>query len=64
MHMVERRVDKDLAGFRADMTALVEQLRTGALKPEVTTLPLDRAADAHRRLEKNREVDGKLVLIP
>ncbi|MDR7276616.1 alcohol dehydrogenase catalytic domain-containing protein [Catenuloplanes atrovinosus] len=63
VHMVERRVDKDLAGFRADMTALVEQLRTGALKPEVTTLPLDRAADAHRRLE-NREVDGKLVLIP
>ncbi|GAA1650368.1 alcohol dehydrogenase catalytic domain-containing protein [Actinoplanes couchii] len=63
MHVVERAVDRDTAGFRADMTALVEQLRAGALKPEVTTLPLDRAAEAHRRLE-NREVDGKLVLIP
>ena len=63
VHMVERAVDKDPAGFRADMTALVEQLRAGTLKPEVTTLPLDRAAEAHRRLE-NREVEGKLVLIP
>jgi NADPH:quinone reductase-like Zn-dependent oxidoreductase len=63
VHMVERAVDKDPAGFRADMTALVELLRAGTLKPEVTTLPLDRAAEAHRRLE-NREVEGKLVLIP
>ena len=63
MPMVERVVDKDPAGVRADMTALVEQLRAGSLKPEVTTLPLDQAAEAHRRLE-NREVEGKLVLIP
>ncbi|MTD54726.1 zinc-binding dehydrogenase [Amycolatopsis pithecellobii] len=63
VHTVERAVDKDPAGFRADMTALVELLRAGTLKPEVTTLPLDQAAEAHRRLE-NREVEGKLVLIP
>jgi NADPH:quinone reductase-like Zn-dependent oxidoreductase len=63
IHTVEPAVDRDPAGFRADMAALVEQLTTGALKPEVTTLPLDQAAEAHRRLE-NREVDGKLVLIP
>ena len=62
-HRVERVVDRDPAGFRADMTARVEQLRAGALKPEVATLPLDRAAEAHRRLE-SREVEGKLVLIP
>ncbi|GAA0246840.1 medium chain dehydrogenase/reductase family protein [Cryptosporangium japonicum] len=63
VHTVERAVDRDPAGFRADLTALVDLLRAGVLRPEVTTLPLDRAADAHRRLE-NREVDGKLVLLP
>lgn len=63
VHTVERAVDRDPAGFRADITALVDQLRAGTLEPEVTTLPLDRAAEAHRRLE-NREVEGKLVLIP
>ena len=63
LHAVERTVDKDPAGFRADLAALVEHLSTGAIKPEVVTLPLDQAAEAHRRLE-NREVEGKLVLIP
>ena len=63
VHTVERMVDKDPAGFRADLAALVELVADGSLQPEVTTLPLDRAAEAHRRLE-NREVEGKLVLIP
>ncbi|EXG81226.1 zinc-binding dehydrogenase [Cryptosporangium arvum] len=63
VHTVERVVDKDPAGFRADVTALVEQLEAGVLRPEVTVLPLDRAAEAHRRLQ-NREVQGKLVLVP
>jgi len=63
VHTVERAVDQNPAGFRADMTALVAQLQAGTLRPEVTTLPLDRAAEAHRRLE-NREVEGKLVLVP
>ncbi|MFG1603423.1 zinc-binding dehydrogenase [Actinoplanes sp. NPDC049265] len=35
----------------------------GTITPEVTTLPLLDAAEAHRRLE-NRRVTGKLVLIP
>ena len=63
VHAVERAVDKDPAGFRTDLAALVEQLVAGALKPEVVTLPLDQAAEVHRRLE-NREVEGKLVLVP
>jgi NADPH:quinone reductase len=63
VHTVERTVDKNPAGFRADMAALVEQLAAGTLKPEVVTLPLEQAAEAHRRLE-NREVEGKLVLVP
>ncbi|MEU8235563.1 zinc-binding dehydrogenase [Actinoplanes sp. NPDC048967] len=63
VHTVLGAVDKDPAGFRADIAALVEQLDAGTLRPDVTTLPLDRAAEAHRRLE-NREVDGKLVLVP
>ncbi|AGL18070.1 alcohol dehydrogenase zinc-binding domain-containing protein [Actinoplanes sp. N902-109] len=63
VHVVERAVDRDPAGFRADLTALAGQLRAGVLRPEVTTLPLGRAAEAHRRLE-HREVEGKLVLVP
>lgn len=63
VHTVARAVDRDPAGFRADMAALVDQLTTGALKPEVSTVPLDQAAEAHRRLE-NRQVEGKVVLIP
>ncbi|MEV7098083.1 zinc-binding dehydrogenase [Amycolatopsis sp. NPDC051045] len=63
VHTVARAVDKDPAGFRADIAALVEQLAAGAIKPEVVTLPLEQAAEAHRRLE-NREVEGKLVLVP
>ena len=63
VHTVEGMVDKDPAGFRADLAALVELVTAGALRPEVTTLPLDQAAEAHRRLE-NREVEGKIVLLP
>ncbi|WP_177229674.1 zinc-binding dehydrogenase [Lentzea albida] len=63
VHTVARAVDQDPAGFRADIAALVEQLVAGAIEPEVVTLPLEQAAEAHRRLE-NREVEGKLVLIP
>ncbi|HEX7303391.1 zinc-binding dehydrogenase [Lentzea sp.] len=63
LHTVARAVDEDPAGFRADMAALVEQLAAGAIEPEVVTLPLEQAAEAHRRLE-NREVEGKLVLLP
>ncbi|QKV77616.1 zinc-binding dehydrogenase [Amycolatopsis sp. Hca4] len=63
VHTVARAVDKDPAGFRADIAALVGQLAAGAIEPEVVTLPLEQAAEAHRRLE-NREVEGKLVLVP
>ena len=58
VHTVARAVDKDPAGFRADIAALVEQLAAGAIEPEVVTLPLEQAAEAHRRLE-HREVEGK-----
>ncbi|MFD5825708.1 alcohol dehydrogenase catalytic domain-containing protein [Lentzea sp. NPDC060358] len=63
VHTVARAVDGDPAGFRADVAALVERLVAGVIEPEVVTLPLEQAAEAHRRLE-NREVEGKLVLVP
>lgn len=63
VHTVLNMVRKDPAAFRADMTALIDLLADGSIAPEVTTLPLAEAAEAHRRLE-NREVQGKLVLIP
>ena len=63
LHTVEGAVRKDPARFRADMAALVDQLSRGAITPEVTTLPLAQAAEAHRLLE-SRQVTGKIVLLP
>jgi len=63
LHTVERAVKKDPARFRTDIAALVGQLSSGAIRPEVTTLPLTRAAEAHRLLE-SRQVTGKIVLLP
>lgn len=53
---------KDPTGIRTDLTHLVGLLADGSLHPVVETMPLSRAADAHRRLE-NRQVTGKLVLV-
>jgi NADPH:quinone reductase-like Zn-dependent oxidoreductase len=63
VHRVEAMVDKDPAGFRTDIAALVQHLVEGKISPEVTAVPLAHAADAHHRLE-SRQVAGKLVLIP
>jgi NADPH:quinone reductase len=41
-----------------EAAGVAEQLATGAIKPEVVTLPLDQAAEAHRRLE-NREAEAR-----
>lgn len=50
--------------FRADLTALIDLLADGRLKPAVSArLPLEDAVIAHQRLER-AEVQGKLVLIP
>ncbi|MER6525797.1 zinc-binding dehydrogenase [Streptomyces sp. NPDC001508] len=49
---------------RAGMQAIADTARSGALRAKVdTTLPLARAAEAHRRGETGR-IDKKLVLIP
>jgi NADPH:quinone reductase-like Zn-dependent oxidoreductase len=49
-------------GHRSELFAALELIKRGLLKPVVDiVLPLDRAADAHRRLE-NREQFGKVVL--
>ena len=49
-------------GSKADLLAAVEFLRRGLLKPVIdVVLPLERCAEAHRRLE-NREQFGKIVL--
>ena len=49
--------------FRADLAALVMVLARGGITPEVTTMRLAEAAQAHRALEDGA-VTGKLVLVP
>lgn len=49
---------------RGAMDALVALWRGGKIKPHVdSTFPLERAADAHRRIEERKNV-GKVVLVP
>ncbi|NOD35634.1 zinc-binding dehydrogenase [Ruegeria sp. HKCCD7319] len=47
--------------FNADMATVFNLLETGVLRPQVATLSIDKAAEAHRRLEAG-ETTGKLVL--
>jgi NADPH:quinone reductase-like Zn-dependent oxidoreductase len=49
--------------FRQDLGALLGLLGDGRIRPEVTTMALRRAAEAHRALEDGK-VTGKLVLVP
>jgi NADPH:quinone reductase-like Zn-dependent oxidoreductase len=50
--------------LRGAMDALVALWRGGKIKPHVdSTFPLERAADAHRRIEERKNV-GKVVLVP
>ncbi|HTS13555.1 MAG TPA: zinc-binding dehydrogenase [Candidatus Limnocylindrales bacterium] len=49
-------------GGKAELYSVLELFRRGVAKPVIdTVLPLERAADAHRRLE-SREQFGKIVL--
>ena len=49
-------------GHRAELFSALELFKRGLLKPVIDTVfPLERASDAHRRLE-NREQFGKVVL--
>ena len=49
-------------GEKSELFAALELFKRGLLKPVIdTVLPLERAADAHRRLE-NREQFGKVIL--
>ena len=49
-------------GQKSELFAALELFKRGLLKPVIdTAMPLDRAADAHRRLE-NRQQFGKIVL--
>jgi NADPH:quinone reductase-like Zn-dependent oxidoreductase len=46
------------------MDALVALWREGRIRPHVdSTFPLERAAEAHRRIQDRRNV-GKVVLVP
>ena len=47
--------------FSADLAAVFDLLEQGVLRPQITTLPITDAAEAHRRLEAG-ETTGKLVL--
>lgn len=53
--------DEDPREPSRSLTRLCELARKGGLRPRVELLPLERAADAHARMER-REVVGKLVL--
>lgn len=55
--------EKDPAALRQDLGRLVSLLAAGRIAPQVETVPLASAAEAHRRLE-DRQVLGKLVLVP
>jgi NADPH:quinone reductase-like Zn-dependent oxidoreductase len=49
-------------GYKAELFSVLDLFKRGLLKPVIdTVMPLERAADAHRRLE-NREQFGKVVL--
>jgi NADPH:quinone reductase-like Zn-dependent oxidoreductase len=49
-------------GYKSELFAVLELFKRGLLKPVIDcVLPLERAADAHKRLE-NREQFGKIVL--
>ncbi|PSL22120.1 quinone oxidoreductase family protein [Shimia abyssi] len=47
--------------FNADLATVFDLLGQGILRPQITTLPIAQAAEAHRRLEAG-ETTGKLVL--
>lgn len=53
---------KDPAALRDDLGTLMALLAAGEITPQVETMPLADAAEAHRRLE-DRQVLGKLILI-
>lgn len=58
-HLVQRRPDR----YRADRAQLWEMLADGRLRPQTRTLPLERAAEAHRLIDARENV-GKLCLTP
>jgi NADPH:quinone reductase-like Zn-dependent oxidoreductase len=62
-YQVGGAASKDPAAMREDLGRLIGALAAGEIAPQVETLPLADAADAHRRLE-SRSVLGKLVLVP
>ncbi|MBO9451152.1 quinone oxidoreductase [Tropicibacter sp. R16_0] len=47
--------------FKADLAKVFDLLGAGVLRPQITALPLERASEAHRRLEAG-QTTGKLVL--
>lgn len=53
----------ELATYRAAAMEVLGRVADGLRAGPVTTLPLERAADAHRALE-SRETSGALVLVP
>lgn len=63
LYTVGGAAKKDPAALREDLSRLIKLLADGELAPQVQTMPLADAAQAHRRLE-DRQVLGKLVLVP
>ncbi len=60
---IHRRRQQLPAEFKEDVQTLFGMLRSGKLKPAVADrLPLEQAAEAHRRIEQ-ADVQGKIVLV-
>jgi len=49
-------------GYKSELFSVLDLFKRGSLKPVIDcVIPLERAAEAHKRLE-NREQFGKVVL--
>lgn len=53
--------EQDPTGYRDDVQWLIDLVESGQLHPTIETLPLEAAADAHRRLDAG-DITGRLVL--
>ncbi|CAB4851215.1 unannotated protein [freshwater metagenome] len=59
--IVAHVVDADPAEPQAALTLMCDLVRSGDVRPVVTTLPLEDVVEAHRLME-SRDLVGKLVL--
>jgi NADPH:quinone reductase-like Zn-dependent oxidoreductase len=62
-YSITARRSKHPDEFTADMAALFEMLRVGAIRPVIERLPLAAASEVHTRIDRGG-LGGKIVLMP